>query len=242
MPSTPPHLSPPSSARPQELNIKPKNWRDLITDDAFTRKDIITIQDPQNMRARAIAEFDHVQKVGSLGGRGAACMPQPSTPRAMDQFGREPPSAHADTPHCYVSTAAPAFRAAATLMYTHYGHPLGSRHSALTAASPLPTPHPPSPSLRTSTSTTSQRRRAAACATPLRTCSVPWGRSAPARPRTPLRWVGCGGRRARAGAAGAEREGWGVAGNSGICPVSGLSILWAVHCLGCPFSGLSMPR
>ena len=37
----------------QELNVKAKNWRDLLTDEPFTRKDLITIQDPHNLQARA---------------------------------------------------------------------------------------------------------------------------------------------------------------------------------------------
>ncbi|KAK5004185.1 Peptidyl-prolyl cis-trans isomerase cyp8, partial [Elasticomyces elasticus] len=32
----------------ERLNIKAKNWRDLISDEEFIRKDIITLQDPQN--------------------------------------------------------------------------------------------------------------------------------------------------------------------------------------------------
>lgn len=34
------------------LNIKPGHWRDLVTDEAFTRKDIITLQDPLNVEGR----------------------------------------------------------------------------------------------------------------------------------------------------------------------------------------------
>lgn len=45
----------------QELNIKIKSWRDLITDDAFTRGDIIHIQDPSKMVSRTLESFDHVQ-------------------------------------------------------------------------------------------------------------------------------------------------------------------------------------
>ncbi len=33
----------------EELNIKQKYWKDLLTDDAFTRKDIIHLQDPLNL-------------------------------------------------------------------------------------------------------------------------------------------------------------------------------------------------
>ena len=35
----------------EELNIKPKFWKDLLTDEPFTRKDIIHIQDPLNLQA-----------------------------------------------------------------------------------------------------------------------------------------------------------------------------------------------
>jgi peptidyl-prolyl cis-trans isomerase-like protein 2 len=28
----------------KELNIKPKNWKELLTDEPFTRDDLITIQ------------------------------------------------------------------------------------------------------------------------------------------------------------------------------------------------------
>jgi hypothetical protein len=34
----------------EELNIKPKSWKDLLTDEPFTRKDIIHIQDPLNLQ------------------------------------------------------------------------------------------------------------------------------------------------------------------------------------------------
>ena len=33
----------------EELCVKPKNWRDLLTDEKFTRKDLVTIQDPMNL-------------------------------------------------------------------------------------------------------------------------------------------------------------------------------------------------
>ena len=34
----------------EELCLKPKNMRDLLTDEPFTRKDIIHIQDPLNLQ------------------------------------------------------------------------------------------------------------------------------------------------------------------------------------------------
>lgn len=42
------------------LNIKPKNWKDLLTDDDFGRKDIVTLQDPQNIESRNISTFKHI--------------------------------------------------------------------------------------------------------------------------------------------------------------------------------------
>ncbi|KXZ54522.1 hypothetical protein GPECTOR_4g587 [Gonium pectorale] len=46
----------------EELCVKPKNWRDLLTDEPFTRKDIIHIQDPLNLSGRTIDQFDHVKR------------------------------------------------------------------------------------------------------------------------------------------------------------------------------------
>jgi peptidyl-prolyl cis-trans isomerase-like 2 len=45
----------------QELNIKTKNWKDLLTDEKFTRKDIITLQDPHNMGFRNMLDFHFVK-------------------------------------------------------------------------------------------------------------------------------------------------------------------------------------
>mmetsp|Transcript_30121 Transcript_30121/g.57842 ORF Transcript_30121/g.57842 Transcript_30121/m.57842 type:complete len:606 (+) Transcript_30121:83-1900(+) len=46
----------------EELNIKCKNWKDLITDEPFTRKDLIHIQDPMNLAQKELSKFDHVVK------------------------------------------------------------------------------------------------------------------------------------------------------------------------------------
>ncbi|CAI5495766.1 unnamed protein product, partial [Closterium sp. Naga37s-1] len=46
----------------RELNVKPKNWKELLTDKPFTRADIITIQDPNNLDANVLTEFDHVKQ------------------------------------------------------------------------------------------------------------------------------------------------------------------------------------
>ncbi|KAL5119839.1 cyclophilin peptidyl-prolyl cis-trans isomerase Cyp8 [Pleosporales sp. CAS-2024a] len=45
----------------ERLNIKAKNWHDLVSDEAFTRKDIITLQDPQNIESRDFGSFKHVK-------------------------------------------------------------------------------------------------------------------------------------------------------------------------------------
>jgi peptidyl-prolyl cis-trans isomerase-like protein 2 len=45
-----------------ELCIKPKHWADLLTDEPFTRADIITIQDPHDNETRALANFHHLKE------------------------------------------------------------------------------------------------------------------------------------------------------------------------------------
>jgi peptidyl-prolyl cis-trans isomerase-like protein 2 len=44
----------------QQLNIKPKNWSDLLTGEKFSRKDIINIVDPMNPGARDTKSFKHM--------------------------------------------------------------------------------------------------------------------------------------------------------------------------------------
>lgn len=46
----------------QLLAIKSKTWRDLVSDEPFERKDIITIQDPKNLAARDLREYDYVKQ------------------------------------------------------------------------------------------------------------------------------------------------------------------------------------
>lgn len=41
----------------EQLNIKTKNWKDLINDQPFTRKDIITVQDPSQLEKFDISKF-----------------------------------------------------------------------------------------------------------------------------------------------------------------------------------------
>jgi len=45
----------------EELNIKAKNYKDLLTDEPFTRTDIIVIQDPRNMTKFNLSSFHHVK-------------------------------------------------------------------------------------------------------------------------------------------------------------------------------------
>ncbi|OCK85655.1 hypothetical protein K432DRAFT_377426 [Lepidopterella palustris CBS 459.81] len=46
----------------ERLNIKAKNWQDLVSDQEFSRKDIITLQDPQNIESRDLSAFKHIQE------------------------------------------------------------------------------------------------------------------------------------------------------------------------------------
>jgi peptidyl-prolyl cis-trans isomerase-like 2 len=50
----------------QELNIKPRNWKDLMTDEPFTKEDLITLQDPddEGLRARRdISNFTYLKEM-----------------------------------------------------------------------------------------------------------------------------------------------------------------------------------
>ncbi|KAJ5745877.1 hypothetical protein N7520_011059 [Penicillium odoratum] len=46
----------------ERLNIKGKLWRDLVTDEEFSRKDIITLQDPQNIESRDLSSFTYLKE------------------------------------------------------------------------------------------------------------------------------------------------------------------------------------
>lgn len=46
----------------ERLNIKAKMWRDLVSDEVFGRKDIITLQDPQNVQSRNLSSFKYLQE------------------------------------------------------------------------------------------------------------------------------------------------------------------------------------
>ena len=43
------------------LNIKAKSWKDLMTDEPFTRNDLITLQDPQNLESRNLSDFKYLK-------------------------------------------------------------------------------------------------------------------------------------------------------------------------------------
>lgn len=45
----------------ERLNIKAKNWQDLVSDEKFARSDIITLQDPQNVASRDLSQFKYLQ-------------------------------------------------------------------------------------------------------------------------------------------------------------------------------------
>ncbi|XP_030532098.1 peptidyl-prolyl cis-trans isomerase CYP65 [Rhodamnia argentea] len=45
----------------KELNIKTKNWKELLTDEPFTREDIITLQNPSAIDSKVLLDFDHVK-------------------------------------------------------------------------------------------------------------------------------------------------------------------------------------
>uniref|UniRef100_A0A0R3RRP2 RING-type E3 ubiquitin-protein ligase PPIL2 n=1 Tax=Elaeophora elaphi TaxID=1147741 RepID=A0A0R3RRP2_9BILA len=45
----------------EELNLKPGHLRDLLTDEPFQRKDIITLQDPNHLEKFNIEQFHHVK-------------------------------------------------------------------------------------------------------------------------------------------------------------------------------------
>jgi len=45
----------------EELNIKTKNFKDLLNDEPFTRSDIIILQDPRNMTKFNLSNFHHVK-------------------------------------------------------------------------------------------------------------------------------------------------------------------------------------
>ena len=45
----------------EELNIKTKNWKDLLTDEPFARKDILILQNPLDTTKFNLNNFHHVK-------------------------------------------------------------------------------------------------------------------------------------------------------------------------------------
>ncbi|KAL4377825.1 hypothetical protein GQ457_02G008390 [Hibiscus cannabinus] len=45
----------------KELNVKTKNWKELLTDEPFTKEDLITIQNPNALDSKVTLDFDHVK-------------------------------------------------------------------------------------------------------------------------------------------------------------------------------------
>ncbi|CAK9136030.1 unnamed protein product [Ilex paraguariensis] len=45
----------------KELNLKTKNWKELLTDEPFTKEDLITIQNPNALDGKVLLDFDHVK-------------------------------------------------------------------------------------------------------------------------------------------------------------------------------------
>ena len=68
----------------ERLNIKAKVWRDLVNDIEFSRKDIIVIQDPQDLESRNISSFKYRQD-GT------------STLTPAEEAGRKDPTANLNT-------------------------------------------------------------------------------------------------------------------------------------------------
>lgn len=46
----------------QQLNIKAKYWSDLLTGETFTRKDLITLQDPNNVSGKSVNNLHHLRQ------------------------------------------------------------------------------------------------------------------------------------------------------------------------------------
>ena len=51
----------------KQLNIKAKNWTDLLDGTPFSKADIVSIQDPANLGARAMDKFAKMRDTSSVG-------------------------------------------------------------------------------------------------------------------------------------------------------------------------------
>ncbi|TPX41271.1 hypothetical protein SeMB42_g05636 [Synchytrium endobioticum] len=143
----------------KSLNIEPKNWKDLLTDEPFTRKDIITIQDPHNLGShRNINEFYYVKNdlkpvagdaaavaASSNAADEAAATPPHEEPsnikatgamlRVLSQVKSTPPSAA--TPNAPV-TLTPSFVSKQTRAYNEAHYSTGAASSSLTSTVLVP--------------------------------------------------------------------------------------------------------
>ena len=45
----------------EELNVKTKNWKDLLNDEPFLRKDIVVLQDPKKTSKFNLNNFNHIK-------------------------------------------------------------------------------------------------------------------------------------------------------------------------------------
>ena len=45
----------------ERLNLKPSNMRDLVTDEPFTRADLVTLQDPTDLEKFNMSTFHHIK-------------------------------------------------------------------------------------------------------------------------------------------------------------------------------------
>ncbi|KAF2859947.1 cyclophilin-like protein [Piedraia hortae CBS 480.64] len=50
----------------ERLNVKPKNWVDLVSEKEFKRSDLITLQDPLNVEGKDLSKFKHVQEGNNI--------------------------------------------------------------------------------------------------------------------------------------------------------------------------------
>ena len=46
----------------EQLNIKAKSWKDLLSGEPFRRSDLLVLNDPKNVEARAVSKFEHLHR------------------------------------------------------------------------------------------------------------------------------------------------------------------------------------
>ena len=57
----------------ERLNLKPRNMRDLITDQPFTKADLVTLQDPMDLGKFNMSSFHHLKNSLTVGEEGRWC-------------------------------------------------------------------------------------------------------------------------------------------------------------------------